>query len=253
MKSGSFVVVVLALAVVACGPSALPTATTGTATAQPTAAAPPATSAEAGMPTVPPAGQPLPVEEPNASTSPDSPGTAPTPDLQGFPTAPAPGELATVTLPDDFTEVAALFERLPPEIVGHTRAPQYTRVEPERAVTGYGEDRRTPNAGGPLLAIQSSDLTRGDFFPPNLAGGQVVAEMARHGEEIKDAGRDGELIWMRQDTFMATAESAERFPVYTPLWGRIDTPWMFSLRADTPENRDALLAAFVAAAKVTGQ
>jgi len=33
------------------------------------------------------------------------------------------------------------------------------------------------------------------------------------------------------------------------LWGRIDSPWMFSIQADDREHRDALLAAFVTAAK----
>jgi hypothetical protein len=33
------------------------------------------------------------------------------------------------------------------------------------------------------------------------------------------------------------------------LWGNIDSSLMFSIRADTPEHRDALLRAFVAAAR----
>ena len=43
----------------------------------------------------------------------------PPPDLQGFPIAPAPDDLATVALPDTFSAVTALFERLPPEVAGH--------------------------------------------------------------------------------------------------------------------------------------
>jgi hypothetical protein len=67
--------------------------------------------------------------------------------------------------------------------------------------------------------------------------------------EALDAGRDGDLFWMRNETFEQTAGSAERFPVYGALWGRVDSPWLFSVHADDRENRDALLAAFVAAAK----
>ena len=48
---------------------------------------------------------------------------------------------------------------------------------------------------------------------------------------------------------MLLDEPAERFPVYGTLWGRVDSPWMFSIQADARENRDALLAAFVIAAR----
>ena len=94
--------------------------------------------------------------------------------------------------------------------------------------------------------------------------------MAGRGKELKDgrdgklywmreeAGRDGNLFWMREVTFQirsvdATGQAerfpAERFPVYGTLWGRVDSPWMFSIQADARENRDALLAAFVIAAR----
>ena len=73
--------------------------------------------------------------------------------------------------------------------------------------------------------------------------------MARGRKEDQDAGRDGDLFWMRNDTFLETAGSAERFPVYGTLWGRVDSPWIFSIQADNRENRDALLAAFVTAAR----
>ena len=65
----------------------------------------------------------------------------------------------------------------------------------------------------------------------------------------EEAGRDGNLFWMRQVTFVDATGSAERFPVYGMLWGRVDSPWMFSIQADARENRDALLAAFVIAAR----
>ena len=50
---------------------------------------------------------------------------------------------------------------------------------------------------------------------------------------------------MRQETFVDDCWIGERFPVYGTLWGRVDSPWMFSIQADARENRDALLAAFV--------
>ncbi len=163
--------------------------------------------------------------------------------------AAAPGGIASVTLPDDFEEVRALFERLPEEVGGYQRTPNLDLITPARSRAGYGEDQRASNVGGPVLSVLALDLSKGDFFPTNWAGGHVAAEMARNGESLKDAGRDGELIWTRQDTFMGAAGSEERIPVYTMLWGRLDSPWAFSVAADTPENRDALVAAFVAAAE----
>jgi hypothetical protein len=186
----------------------------------------------------------------------------PLPDLKGFPTAAAPDELASVPLPDTISAVTALFERLPAEVAGHTRSPQLDPITPERATVGYGEG---PSSGGgvrnSLLWLQAMDLTKSDFFPTNWTGGHVVAFMAGRGKEMKDdrdgklywmreeAGRDGNLFWMRQVTFVDAAGSAERFPVYGTLWGRVDSPWMFSIQADARENRDALLAAFVIAAR----
>jgi hypothetical protein len=173
----------------------------------------------------------------------------PPPNLQGFPTAPAPNELATVTLPDTASAVTALFERLPAEVAGHTRSPQLDRISPERAVVGYGVDRRIPGVRAYVLWLQAIDLSRGDFFPRNWTGGHVVAYMARLRKEPMEAGRDGNLFWMREEAFVEAAGSAERFPVYGTLLGIVDSPWMFSIHADARDNRDALLAAFVTAAK----
>ena len=178
------------------------------------------------------------IPPPGSRTAPDRPGPVPPPDLQGFPTSTAPNELATVALPNNFSDVTTLFDRLPPEVAGHTRSPQFDRISPERSTVGYGA----------RLRIQAIDVARGGFFPPNWTGGHVIASMGR-AREAQDAGRDGDLFWMRNETFEQTAGSAERFPVYGMLWGRVDSPWIFSIQADDRENRDALLAAFVTAAK----
>ena len=182
------------------------------------------------------------------STRPSPTQAIPPPDLQGFPTAPAPDNLATVELPDTVSAVTALFERLPAEVAGHMRLPQLDRISPERASVGYGVDRRIPGGMTSLLWMQAIDLSRGDFFPTNWTGGQVVAYMAMGRKEALEAGRDGNIFWMRQETFV-DGGSAERIPVYGTLWGRVDSPWLFSIQADALENRDALLAAFVTAAK----
>ena len=189
------------------------------------------------------------IPTPGSRTAPDRPGPVqPPPDLQGFPTCTAPNELATVALPNNFSDVTTLFDRLPPEVAGHTRSPQFDRISPERSMVGYGDERRMAGIGNALLWITAIDVARGGFFPPNWTGGHVIAFMGR-AKEAQDAGRDGDLFWMRDETFEQAAGSAERFPVYGMLWGRVDSPWMFSIQADDRENRDALLAAFVTAAK----
>lgn len=170
-----------------------------------------------------------------ATPGPDS-RTVPLPDLQGFPAAPAPSELASLVLPDNFTEVTALFERLPPEVAGHARSPQLDRIAPDRSIVGYGKNPRVPAIpGNHLLRVQALNLTSGDFFPINWKAGHVVAMMAGRGDGMAEFGRDGDLFWVRQSL--------------TLMWGRADSPWMFSVQANTSESRDALLAAFVAAVK----
>jgi hypothetical protein len=235
MRRTVLVAVVLSMNVEGCDRPVVHAATISTAALRSTDA-PSSTREEQAIPT------------PGSQTAPDRRGPAPPPDVQGFPTTTAPNELATVALPDNFSEVTALFDRLPSEVAGHTRSPQFDRISPERSTVGYGEDRRIASTGTALLRIQAIDLARGDFFPPNWTGGHVVAFMGRS-KEAQDAGRDGDLFWMRNETFEQTAGSAERFPVYGTLWGRVDSPWMFSIQADGRENRDALLAAFVTAAK----
>jgi len=235
MRRTILVAVVLVMNVGGCDQPAVHAATISTAALRSTDT-PLSTSEEQAIPT------------PGSQTAPDRPGRVPPPGLEGFPTSTAPNELATVALPNNFSDVTTLFDRLPPKVAGHTRSPQFDRISPERSTVGYGEERRIAGIGNALLRIQAIDVARGGFFPPNWTGGQVIALMAR-GREAQEAGRDGDLFWTRTETFEQTAGSAERFPVYGMLWGRVDSPWIFSIQADDRENRDALLAAFVTAAK----
>ncbi len=159
-----------------------------------------------------------------------------------------------MVLPDDVDVIRAAFERLPPEVADHARAPQFERSTQGQVRVGYGEERRTGTGGGggPVLVITAIDLAESGSFPPNWTGGHVVGQMGQpHAEG--NAGRDDDLVWVQHDPPPGAAESTEHVPVYTLLWGRIDSSWIFSVTADTPENRDALLAAFIATAKAPGQ
>jgi hypothetical protein len=55
-------------------------------------------------------------------------------------------------------------------------------------------------------------------------------------------------FWIRNETAMTIFGSSEQLVLYGIVWGRLDSSWLFFVQADTPEHRDALLTAFVAAA-----
>jgi hypothetical protein len=174
--------------------------------------------------------------------------TAPPPDLRAFPTAPAPGELATVLLPETERTVSALIQRLPPAVAGHQRVVAVRPAISGAVVVGYGEDRRIADVPNPFLRLQVIDLRKGDFFPTNWTGGQVVGFIAQ-AKTAMDAGRDGDLFWLRDETAVSVPGSTDQVVIHGVTWGRIDSPWLFSVQGDTSESRDALLMAVVAAAR----
>jgi hypothetical protein len=173
----------------------------------------------------------------------------PLPDLQGVPSAPAPGDLAVIQLPDTDAAVADVFKRFPMQVAGHPRLPQFDFKSRNRTSVGYGKDPRNLA----LLHLQAINLAIPDFFPPNWTAGHVVGYMASSQKAAAEAGRDGDLFWMRDQTSEGTAGSTRQVVGYRIQWGRLDSPWLFAINADTPDNRDALLAAFVAAARSTSR
>jgi hypothetical protein len=173
--------------------------------------------------------------------------TAPPPDLQAFPTARAPGELATVVLPETERTVSALIQRLPPAVAGHQQSSAVRPSISGAVAVGYGEDRRRPGITNPFVRLQVIDLRRSDLFPTNWTAGQVVGFMAQ-AKRAMDAGRDGDLFWLRDETAESMPGSTEQIVTYGVTWGRIDSPWLFSIQGDTSESRDALLTAVVAVA-----
>src|SRR5688500_14084865 len=140
------------------------------------------------------------------------------PDVRGFPATPAPDALGTAPLPDTASAVGALFERLPADVAGHARVPQFARIAVERASAGYGEDPRITGVRTPRLWLQAIDVSKEGFFPPNWTAGQVVAFMAGQTKEAKEAGRDGDLLWARQETFRDAVSSSLRFSFYGTPW-----------------------------------
>jgi hypothetical protein len=147
---------------------------------------------------------------------------------------------------------------LPPEVVGLARSPQLDQSFDGRSRIGYGQDRRFAVLPNPLLVLQALNSPQTNFFPTNWNAAHVIAAQLNHDREhsgagtIKAGGRDGDLFWLREDTFMGVADSDQRFPVYTLEWGTADSPWIFSAQADTAEHLDALVKAFVDATKALG-
>jgi hypothetical protein len=114
---------------------------------------------------------------------------------------------------------------------------------PGAIVVGYGED----DVGNPSVRLQVIDLRKGGFFPTNWTGGQVVGVIAA--KTIMDAGQDGDLFWLRDEMAVSVPGSTDQVVIYVVTWGRIDSPWLFSVQGDTSESRDELLMAVVTAAR----
>jgi hypothetical protein len=191
------------------------------------------------------------------TTTPDEevPGPAPLPDLGNVPEAAAPLALSTTPLPADPAAITALWERLPPEVAGFTRSPQLDQIFDGRSRIGYGEDQRLEGIADSLLTLQALNSPQTNFFPTNWNAAHVIVARLNHEQEksgeqtIKAGGRDGNLFWLREETFIGVADSDERFPVYALEWGTADSPWLFGAQADTPEHLDELVKAFIDAAQ----
>jgi hypothetical protein len=180
--------------------------------------------------------------------------TAAAPPSQATPSAVAPAGLATVTLPADDAAVRSLVERLPLEIAGQTRSLPTPTIAAGRVVANWGVD--TPV--GPPLTFQAIALAENDFYPAGWTAEQVIATMATSGDEvaIESTGQEGGLVWVAGSTVIRV-EPIEGTPApardyYVLLWGEVGGKWVFTAAAFSPDDRDALAAAFVGAAADPG-
>jgi hypothetical protein len=99
------------------------------------------------------------------------------------------------------------------------------------------------------LAVQALNIATGDFFPTNWTAEHVIVSLANDNQNISELGRSGELYWISQEISVGSADSSQRFPLYTLMWGRAGSRWTFGISADTREDLEPLLAAFVQAAQ----
>ncbi len=166
------------------------------------------------------------------------------PDPASLPEAAAPGSLAEADLPSTRDEIQAIFEGMPAELAGGQRTVEHP--SPERFEVTYGT---TEPVGCGLVGLQALDVSTGDFWPEGWTAEQVVSMFTTGADwEVDGFGRDGDLYWVTiQSSCGVEGETGEDVSFIT-MWGRSGSPWVLSAQAGTPEVRDELMAAFVAAA-----
>lgn len=164
---------------------------------------------------------------------------------EAAPPAPAPGGLAVGVLPTDTDAAIALFDALPDELIGGTRA--VSQRLPAVVEVSYETPDRASRDG--IQAIDLRDHIMGSVLPEPradlLAGFFVVS-----GDDdytVEAAGHDGDLYWV---TYIGT-NSGEGIDgveeVYTITWGEACSPLAFIAGAPTDAGRNELIAAFIEA------
>jgi hypothetical protein len=166
------------------------------------------------------------------------------PDPSALSEAPAPLGLDAARLPEDSEAVDVLFDALPTELLGGIRSIESSGSGQASVV--YESTARTC-AESTLQAVDLSVV--GDrFYPPGWTAEWEVAVFATGADwEVEAAGRDGGLVWATWHTTCGGV-GVEDSEVYAATWGTGDSSWVFSAVSLDAAGRDALIAAFVAAA-----
>ncbi len=189
---------------------------------------------------------------PQATPTPSATATpTPTPNLalnaltpqgsQLLPEMNAPLGLGGVDLPDRLDEMSLLFKRLPSTIArkGHTL--QLDEFGPNRYAAFYGEVRADDC---------SPYLFQAKAPPIGQTAGESIGVLAGgYDWKVLGAGRDGSLVWVQITTTCSTDSSGPVSTVFAMSWGNVDSAWVFSAQADTLEDLDAMVTAFVSAAR----
>lgn len=167
-----------------------------------------------------------------------------TPDPSTLPEAPAPAGLGDIALPGDDSDVMAVFEALPYELLGGQLV--VAAAPPGRIVASFDAGDRQCGQ----VAIQAFDLTTAtDFSPPSWRAEHVITLFAGGADwDVEDAGRDGDRYWVTFETYCGGEGMSEDELVSSAGWGDAGSPWVFFVAAADGAGRDTLLDAFVAAA-----
>lgn len=166
------------------------------------------------------------------------------PDPSALPDAPAPLGLDAAGLPEDSEALDVLFDALPAELLGGTRSIE--SMGSGRVSVVYESTARTC-AESTLQAVDLSGVGDG-FYPPGWTAEWEVAVFATGADwVVQAAGRDGGLVWATWHTNCGGV-GVEDSEVYAATWGTGNSSWVFSAVSANAAGRDALMAAFVAAA-----
>lgn len=175
------------------------------------------------------------------------PGAAATVDL---PAREAPFEFAELDLPDDVSEVVGLMSRLPDSIAGFEQADP---VHGEGDVrVNYGESESAAVAA-PEIAFRALNLASSDgAYPPDWTAAQVIERASVPGDDVLDAGIDGEIAWARMAFSESSSTSAEQSSRVGVIFGETTGHWVFSVEAGDDDLLTSALATFVEAATSGG-
>jgi hypothetical protein len=135
---------------------------------------------------------------------------------------------------------------MPTTVAGRGRASAYgLRVT-------YGERDQIQ-----ITALQLGKEAEAEGFP-GTAGGYLEL-LVRGGEievEAQRIGAESGLVFVSGSTTAATADPdgslVNEHTVYLVGWGEPDSEWLFTISADSPEHRVALVEAFIAAVRSAG-
>ena len=191
-----------------------------------------------------------PIPSPNPATLGEEPSNLlldpGAPDPQSLPETLAPGDLGAVTLPGDADGIVAVFGQLPSQVAGQPRSTSSLQRGPSAYDASYGEAEATDCSP---LRLQARDVSTGEFYPKNWTAEVFISWWTIGADwEVEEAGRADDLFWVRWYTFCSSEPSSVVFPIFSLIWGQAGSRWIFTAQADTPEELDALIAAFVTAA-----
>jgi len=145
----------------------------------------------------------------------------------------------------DEASIKQILTAMPDAVAGKQRAASYDPLSVE-----YGEGsslRVRVMRLGEAAAAEGFPATAVGFLQRLVDGGEVEVE-----ERALDPSSD--LAYVVSITTESFAQGGSRHETkrYAVAWGEPDSEWMFTAVADTPENRIALVEAFVGAARSIG-
>lgn len=153
-----------------------------------------------------------------------------------------PWGLETVALADGAEAVRAVVASLPESVAGRNRT---SRGEYGAIYVAQGETDAF------VGAVPRENV---EGFEPSMTAAGYLERLARSFEADGFEGAEVEIEARSLDpekplVFLVWRSTLDRGPWYAAFWAAPEGRWLFSVSADSPELREALVAAFVEASK----